>query len=54
MFGLEGLKVVTFREDGESFEFTVGDDPEQIKEDTQKALDFLNDKVKIISIGGDN
>lgn len=54
MFGLEGLKVVTVRNDGETFEFTVGKDGEQIQEDAQKALDFLNDKIKIISVGGDN
>lgn len=54
MFGLEGLKVVTVRQDGETHEFTVGNDPEQIKEDVKEALDFLNDKVKIISVGGDN
>lgn len=54
MFGIEGLKVVTVRNDGETFEFTVGEDGEQIQEDAEKALDFLNDKIKIISVGGDN
>ena len=44
-----GIDVVVVRSDGDSHEFTVSEDSATVSEQTKEALDFLNDKVKIIS-----